>query len=273
MFVREYGRAGAPVVVLHGGPAAVGDVAPLARALGESFLALEPWQRGSGSEPLTVAKHVEDLHALIRTRSRDAAPAVVGHSWGAMLALCYAAAHPDAAGPIVLVGCGTFDRESRETMKRTFAERTGEELRRRIDELVATEPDPAERHMKTFRLTRGLSAFDLVEPWPDDLEYDGLDLRAHDETWRDMLRLQDDGTYPRAFAAIRSPVLMLHGDYDPHPGRMIRESLRPFVPQLDYRELERCGHTPWLERHARDEFLAILRSWLALRLAEAGPAP
>jgi hypothetical protein len=36
-----------------------------------------------------------------------------------------------------------------------------------------------------------------------------------------MIRLQDHGVYPAAFSAIRSPVLMLHGAVDPHPGRMI----------------------------------------------------
>jgi pimeloyl-ACP methyl ester carboxylesterase len=42
------------------------------------------------------------------------------------------------------------------------------------------------------------------------------------------LRRQDDGIEPQAFAAITAPVLMIHGDDDPHPGVAIRETLRPF---------------------------------------------
>jgi pimeloyl-ACP methyl ester carboxylesterase len=80
-----------------------------------------------------------------------------------------------------------------------------------------------------------------------------------------MLRLQAEGVYPRSFAAIESPVLMLHGADDPHPGAMIRDSLTPYLPQLEYRELERCGHYPWLERAAHDEFFATLREWLGTR--------
>lgn len=72
------------------------------------------------------------------------------------------------------------------------------------------------------------------------------------------------GAYPAAFAAIVSPVLMLHGTYDPHPGAMIRDSLLPYLPQIEYREWERCGHSPWRERHARDEFLTVLKRWLGL---------
>jgi hypothetical protein len=56
---------------------------------------------------------------------------------------------------------------------------------------------------------------------------------------------------------------MLHGDVDPHPGAMIYESLKPHLRRLEYRELERCGHYPWLELHARAEFFALLRDRLA----------
>ena len=57
---------------------------------------------------------------------------------------------------------------------------------------------------------------------------------------------------------------MLHGDFDPHPGGMIRDSLRPHIPRLEYREIADCGHSPWLESHAvRGEFFAILRAWLS----------
>jgi pimeloyl-ACP methyl ester carboxylesterase len=56
---------------------------------------------------------------------------------------------------------------------------------------------------------------------------------------------------------------MVHGTFDPLPGRLILEGLRPYVPQLEYRELERCGHYPWLERAAADTFFTLVRKWLA----------
>jgi pimeloyl-ACP methyl ester carboxylesterase len=46
---------------------------------------------------------------------------------------------------------------------------------------------------------------------------------------------------------------------------MIRDSLTPYLPQLEYRELARCGHHPWLERHARETFFRIVREWLLAR--------
>jgi pimeloyl-ACP methyl ester carboxylesterase len=182
-----------------------------------------------------------------------------------MLALCYAAAHPNNAGPIVLVGCGTFDSPSRARMKEILQERTDLHLLERLAEITASTSDAAELHMKKHRLTRDLSVYARVDPWPDKEEYEPLDVRAHKETWDDMMRLQSDGTYPKAFTGITSDVLMLHGNYDPHPGPMIHEYLRPFIRRLEYRELDRCGHSPWLERFARTEFFSTLKAWLLAR--------
>jgi hypothetical protein len=51
---RTYGSFGRSVIVLHGGPAAVGSAVEIAKGLSDRFRVFEPWQRGSGVEPLTV---------------------------------------------------------------------------------------------------------------------------------------------------------------------------------------------------------------------------
>jgi len=48
--VRVHSNEGPTVIVLHGGPAAPGSAAPLARGLAGAFRVLEPWQRGSGEK-------------------------------------------------------------------------------------------------------------------------------------------------------------------------------------------------------------------------------
>jgi pimeloyl-ACP methyl ester carboxylesterase len=268
--IRTYWTSGPLVVVLHGGPAAVGEAAPVARGLADAFRVLEPWQRGSGGEPLTVARHVADLDDLVAARSAGARPALVGESWGAMLALAYAAAHPGRAGPLVLIGCGTFDPAARARLRATLEERTDGGLRRRLERLQEEVPDPGERLRQRHTLMESLYSYDPVPPDAPE-QTQPFDLRAHTQTWADMVRLQEEGVYPAAFAAIRSPVLMLHGAYDPHPGRLIRASLAPYLPQLEYRQWDRCGHSPWLERAVRDEFFAVLRQWLARHLPDEAP--
>lgn len=250
-------------MVIHGGPAAAGSVAKVARELSRWCRVLEPWQRGSGAEPLTVQRHVADLHALIESRCRGEHPALIGASWGAMLALAYAATHPAAAGPLVLVGCGTFDLASREQLQATLAARTSEEMRAQLKLAETDSTDPGRRMQRQHEIQRSAFLYAPLPAEPEDPAAPPFDVRAHLETWSDMLELQARGVYPAAFGAITSPVLMLHGDYDPHPGPMIRDCLRAHIRQLSYRELERCGHEPWLERHAREPFFTCLRELLA----------
>ncbi len=123
--VRSYGDNGPLVVLLHGGPGAAGYLAPLARALAEHRLrVLEPFQRGGATEaPLTVARHVADLEALLAERCQGEPPAVVGHSWGAMLALAHAAAHPRREARVALIGCGSFDAAARAGFEGALAAR------------------------------------------------------------------------------------------------------------------------------------------------------
>ena len=261
MKTRTYGSQGGPwVLVLHGGPGAAGYMAPVARELSDEFRVLEPFQRRSGDEPLTVARHVADLDELIRFRCAGSRPALVGSSWGAMLSLAYTAEHPDRVSGLALIGCGTFDPADRKRMRARLDERIDAAgLRPRLTRLRKEIADPDERLRRYGELLLPVYAHDLITT---DQEIEEVDARAHHETWEDMVRMQDEGVYPAAFAAIRCPVLMLHGAADPHPGGRIRKSLEPYLPQLESREWERCGHYPWLEREVREEFFSVLREWL-----------
>lgn len=58
---------------------------------------------------------------------------------------------------------------------------------------------------------------------------------------------------------IECEVVAIHGDYDSHPIEGIRDSLNKVIKKnFKFYELKNCGHTPWIERQARDEFYSIL---------------
>lgn len=257
--VRRYGQSGAWVVLVHGGPGVPGYLAPVARELSSEFRVIEPFQRGGGEGPVTVGVHIADLREVIGDTCGGGRVLVVGHSWGAMLALAYAAVHGDTVAGLVLVGCGTFDVQARERMNATLRQRGGVDLLDRLRRLSEESPDANEGLRAVGRLLEPVFSYDLL---PHEDEGEPCDARAHHESWSDMLRLQGEGVYPASFAGIRVPAIMFHGTVDPHPGEMIYEGLRRFMPQLEYRSWERCGHYPWLEREARDEFYLALREWL-----------
>jgi pimeloyl-ACP methyl ester carboxylesterase len=232
-------------------------MAPVAAELAGSYRVVEPLQRGSGSERLTVARHVADLHEVISVYAGRCSPVLLGASWGAMLALAYAARHPGAAGSLILVGCGTFDLAARNELQRAIAERMTGYIRARLKS--AEQLDHDERLRASVEAMMPIYSCDLVA---SPHEQDKIDARAHHETWDDMLRLQAEGVYPAAFRAIKAPILMVHGIFDPLPGRLISEGLRRYLPQLEYHELDRCGHYPWLERAASETFFSLVRNWL-----------
>jgi pimeloyl-ACP methyl ester carboxylesterase len=239
-------------------------MAPVARGLADVYRVLEPFQRASGDEPLTVAKHVEDLHEIVQFYARDSLPTLLGSSWGAMLALAYAAAHPDSTGPLILVGCGTFDLVARARMQETIRLRMNDQIRERLDRAERV----ADKNEKLKATVEAITPLYSYDPLLTASSEEKVDAQAQQETWRDMVRLQAEGVYPAAFASIRVPVLMVHGTFDPHPGQLIHASLQPYLPQLEYHEWKHCGHYPWLEKATANEFFSLIREWLGRHLAD-----
>ena len=77
---KKYGQKPYRVIVLHGGPGAVGQAAPLARAISMQMGVVEHLQQGHSIEKLKrEIKGIINREALAET-------ILVGHSWGAWLA-------------------------------------------------------------------------------------------------------------------------------------------------------------------------------------------
>ena len=259
--VRFYGETGPQVILLHGGPGAPGDLAPLARHLGNNFRVLEPLQRLSDSIPLTVARHVADLYGVIHDTATDIPIRLTGHSWGAMLALTYAARYPADIDRVVLIGCGSFDKGSREAYQTCMAQRMNSEIKLRLNNInmqLAVEKDPQRRNESFAELAALCTRLQSFKPLSTGSEALVCDERGNNETWNDALYIQEQGIQPAEFARIQAAVTMIHGDKDPHPGPMIYKSLAPIIPTIQYHEIPRCGHMPWIEQEAREEFFKLL---------------
>ncbi len=261
---RLFGHGERSVIVLHGGPGAPGSSDPIAVALSERFTAYAPRQRGSGDIPLTVRRHIDDLKEVVDSCRADAKPAVVGESWGAMLGLAFAGAYPESLNSLVLIGCGTFTEDARQVLIDT--------RRRRIEEYLRAHPEHTQDARRPFseQVLTWHELTDTFRPLDGRMSIAAtvsqFDRKGYEQTWNDMVRCQREGVYPNAFVRITCPVLMIHGEYDPHPGRMIRDHLRRFIPHLEYREMSRCGHAPSMEKYARDDFHRHLDDWLAAQL-------
>lgn len=264
--VREYGESGPTVVLLHGGPGAPGSVASLARDLASDFRVREPLQRCSGNEALTVERHCLDLAAVAPDKTL-----LVGWSWGAMLALSFASRYPTRISAVALVGCGTYDTSSRAIYQKALNDRLGPKGRSQVDTLlrqIASETDSAPRDRILAEMAGIVSRAQCFASTSNEEDTLRVDSRGYEETWQDVLRLQREGIEPAGFRAITAPVLMLHGDDDPHPGGATRDLLRRYIPHLEYVAFARCGHVPWVEPYARSAFLETLKNWLVDHFAK-----
>jgi pimeloyl-ACP methyl ester carboxylesterase len=61
---------------------------------------------------------------------------------------------------------------------------------------------------------------------------------------------------------IQCPVVAIHGNYDSSPTEGIKEPLSKILKDFRFILLKNCGHTPWIERTAKDSFYKILKNEL-----------
>jgi pimeloyl-ACP methyl ester carboxylesterase len=241
-------------------------MAPVARRLCDRFRILEPLQRRSGAVPLTVARHVADLHEVLRVHSPEGPVRLAGYSWGAMLALTYAARHPATVDRVILIGCGTFDVQSRRVYQARIQRRMTAAERRRIQALHTQLVGEEDRQRRDALFAQLGGIYERIQSCrlcpahsQDVLSCDEAGFR---QTWADALFLQESGVQPAEFARVKAPVIMIHGSEDPHPGALIHQSLVPLVRDIQFQELRRCGHKPWVEQEAKEKFHELLATCL-----------
>ncbi len=53
---------------------------------------------------------------------------------------------------------------------------------------------------------------------------------------------------------------MTHGVYDPHPADGVIKPLRETIANFQWHLLKKCGHKPWKEKQAKEDFYHVLKS-------------
>jgi proline iminopeptidase len=109
LYSREIGR-GQPIIVLHGGPDFDHSyLLPDLDRLADAFRLIYYDQRGRGRstdqvlpEEVSLTSDVDDLDRVRQHFHLDSA-ALLGHSWGAVLALEYTVRHPEHVSHMILM--------------------------------------------------------------------------------------------------------------------------------------------------------------------------
>jgi len=259
--VRLYGKAPYRVAVVHGGPGAAGEMAPVARRLGATCGVLEPLQTA-----MTVAGQTDELAGVLGAYANGPVT-LVGHSWGAWLSLLTAGKFPELVGKVVLVSSGPFREADAASIMRTRLARLDVREQRRthevMQELYAAGPAPKDAALAAFGAL--MAKADAVDPLPPEAG-DAVSCRQDifQSVWDEAHALRKSGELLVLAQQVRCPVVVMHGADDPHPFLGVRDPLAAILPDCRFLLLPHCGHTPWLERRAKDRFFQLLGEELLL---------
>jgi len=252
--VRKWGHGPYSLAVIHGGPGAPGEMAPVARELAAFMGVLEPFQTA-----VTLDGQVQELRSMLLEHGQ-APVTLVGFSWGAFLSWLTAARYPTLVRKLILIGSPPFEERYAAAITKTRLDRLSSKERSEAQALIGQLDDPAEgdKNPLLARLGVLLSHADAYDPVPfvDEAFHNQYDVFRG--VWDEACELRKKQVLIQMAHAVRCPVIAIHGDHDPHPAEGVNEPLSRECPDFRFILLPKCGHRPWIERNASDAFYEAL---------------
>jgi len=251
------------VILLHGGPGIseryMEPVVPFVDNGRRRIVSYD--QRGTGESRCDSEDPAEfglDAQAADLTRVIDSVAVgpvhLLGHSWGGIVAMDYAARHGDRIASMIAVGSAPPNHADLQIAMASMTARV--EALQELGLIAAEVPDGG---------TEGLRAILPMYFWDPTLRIpeeaaQALEVKqsVNDRTWAAI----EGFDLTQRLHDYRGRALLIFGEADPL-GLPASEATRTALAngQLRYEILERCGHFPWFESPAR--FKSVLEEFLA----------
>ncbi len=250
---RTYGTTPFNVAVIHGGPGAPGEMAPVARELSLKIGVLEPLQTSNSIDG--------QLAELKTTLEKSGNPTVilVGFSWGAWLSYIFAARYPLMVKKLILIGSGPFEEKYAAKIMATRLSHLNADEKKETLSLLAALNSGGMRDDSFARFGALMDKADSYNPLPHASEVLPCSPDIYQQVWGEAGKLRSNGELLNLGEKIECPVVAIHGDYDPHPAEGVKEPLACVIKDFRFILLKNCGHHPWLERQAKQQFYDVLR--------------
>lgn len=260
LYYRVVGE-GDPVLVVHGGPGMDHTyLLPGMESVAEHGLRLILYDQralgrstgGPDSAYVSLDGFLRDLDAVRRDLGLGRAT-LLGHSWGGLLALLYAARYPEAVGALILLNpVEPGRRYQAQAAARLAARRTSRDSST-LDSLFRSpgfarlDPEAVNR---IFRITLRSTFADTSRI--RDLRIDFGERTARNGARVAALIMGPLGAYDfwEEAGGVQAPTLLIHGEADPIPLEMSRE-LAARIPHARLVVLRGAGHFPFVEQPER----------------------
>ncbi len=273
LFVRQYGEGKTPIVLLTGGPGYSGDyLEEMAVRFSARYRVLLPDQRGTGrsvinpwdASRLTIEASVGDVEAL-RVQSGAEQIILVGHSWGGVLSMAYAAKHADHVHALVLIGSGgaTSDWQA-EYARNMFARLEPEDIKAVFQAQARMAKDPDGAIVGVIRATAPAMIVDreLAIRMVDEYVGPAMLTPAVTLAMQGWLMQYDLGDGLRD---VQAPVMVIQGEHDPIGAKTARDIAGTFA-RGEVHFIPNAAHEPYMEQPGA--FYGIVEPFLRRYVAE-----
>ena len=247
---------GPPVVLCHGGPGMYDYLEPVAAMIDDLATVHRYDQRGCGRSqdkgPWDVATFVADLDAL-RAYWGYETWTVIGHSWGATLALLYASEHPQRISRLVYISDTGIDPAWHQEYRKNREARLPADERERFSQLneqrhTAVEPELTRINQERSALLAATEYYDMnrLDEVP---QYDRfpINYELNAVVNAELKLMEETGDLLALVRGITVPTLVLDGEADPRP-RWARAHVAGLIPDSRHVTVPRAGHEPWIEQ-------------------------
>ena len=273
LFFQTFG-SGEPMVVLHGGPGLDQNyLLPAMLELSKDYQMIFYDQRGSGrslGEKITLRdinldQFTQDLEKLRKALGLKTF-ILVGHSWGGLIALDYAAKHAENLSHLILMNSAPADYKGQQAFVREFTKKTSP-IKNRISTLFQYKDFQKLKAQGIEKLYKDLFSFYFYQT----KNAERLVFKINETTAQSWFKVREEmsktcwltsDTYFTLLPALKHlqvPTLVVHGNQDIVPAHTA-EDIKHAIPLSQILYMEHCGHFPYLEK-PQELFLAI-RSFL-----------
>ena len=264
LYTRAVGK-GTPVIVLHGGPDFDHSylLPELDELAGKKFRLIYYDQRGRGKsaenvrpEDVSLASELDDISRVLNFYRLDRA-VLLGHSWGAALALEYALRNPTRVSKLILMNPAPVSTTDLAAVRKKYLERLGPAMDRQREivksaEYQSGEPSavaaryrihfqPSLKRLDDYEkmMARMKAAFES-QGKAGIVKARAVEDRLMGDTW-------DQPGYDllRKLRRMRTPTLVIAGDHDFMAGAA--ESIAAAIPGSISLTARDCGHFAFME--------------------------
>ncbi len=270
IFYRMKGN-GTPVLFLSGGPGGSPEsLQPIVDHVSLQYKTVLMHQRGTGlsannkidPQSMNINQYTSDIDQILDKENLKETY-IVGHSWGAMLALDYMVKNPSRVRGLVLIGAPGYSLQFTQSMNNEiFSRMTASEM----DSLqlyfkqLGSVQDGALKEEFQSKIGEMTLSKQFYNPslLPEIMKYGSINMKINGLIMGDLKKRNWD--LGNDLKELTNPVVVINGEYDPIKKEFVL-ALKDVIKNTEIHFLKECGHYVWIEQPK--EVLEIMDDFLS----------